>query len=186
MMRNIRIVSYDPAWKEKYRALAAEIEGILGETVVAVHHIGSTSVPGLSAKPTIDILVEANDVEEVDRRNDGMSAAGYHPKGEFGIPGRRFFPKGTDEDRIAHVHLFPAGHERVRDHLEFRDYLIAHPKEAEKYGRLKEKLADQFPHDIEGYMAGKDSFIGERIRRAAAWARAGGNERSSPSTGRKE
>ena len=69
--------------------------------------------------------------------------------------------------RVAHVHLFPAGHERVRDHLEFRDYLIAHSAEAETYGRLKEKLAEEFPHDIEGYMAGKDSFIRERIRRSA-------------------
>ena len=79
--------------------------------------------------------------------------------GEYGIKGRRFFMKGTDELRICHLHIFQLSNPRITEHLYFRNYLIANPKEAQKYSDVKRRLAQMYPHDIDKYMDGKDSFI---------------------------
>ncbi|NLD73909.1 MAG: GrpB family protein, partial [Chloroflexi bacterium] len=100
-----------------------------------------------------------------------LIAAGYWPRGENGIPGRRFYVKGTDEARTHHVHVFGADSPEVERHLAFRDFMIAHPAEAQAYARLKEDLAARFPEDAEGYVAGKDAFVQEREARASAWRR---------------
>jgi GrpB-like predicted nucleotidyltransferase (UPF0157 family) len=169
--RNIRVVPHDPAWASAFREEEAVLRPVFGGIWVRAHHIGSTSIPGIPAKPIIDILLEVTSIEAVDPLNEKMAELGYRPKGEYGIPGRRYFPKGESDSRTHHLHVFGAGHPRVRDHLEFRDYLIAHPDEADEYGRLKERLAEEFRHDIEGYMAGKDGFIKDVIAKAGRRAR---------------
>ena len=174
-MRRVEVIPYDPAWAETFAREADEIAGVFGPEALAIHHIGSTSIPNLCAKPIVDVLVEVRDIERVDDFNAEMAGRGYQPKGEFGIPGRRFFIKGGDATRTHHVHVFQAGHPDVERHLNFRDYLIEHPAEARAYGRLKEELAQRFPEDIEGSMAGKDRLIKEMDRKAAAWG-AGGAE----------
>jgi GrpB-like predicted nucleotidyltransferase (UPF0157 family) len=121
------------------------------------------------AKPIIDILVEVQDIESIDAINQEMSERGYVPKGEFGIPRRRFFIKGTEESRTHHVHVFQAGDPEFGRHLAFRDYLRAHPEEADAYSQLKQELARRFPHDIDGYMAGKNDLIKETEKKARAW-----------------
>jgi GrpB-like predicted nucleotidyltransferase (UPF0157 family) len=148
---------------------ADRITAVFGREIVAIHHIGSTTIPNISAKPIIDVLVEVQDIETIDDFNEKMTNEGYQPKGEFGIPGRRFFVKGDDATRTHHLHVFQTGHPDVERHLNFRDYMIAHPEEAQVYGRLKEELAQRFPEDIEGYMAGKDGLIKETDRKARAW-----------------
>jgi GrpB-like predicted nucleotidyltransferase (UPF0157 family) len=145
------------------------ITAVFGREVVAIHHIGSTAIPNICAKPIIDVLVEVQDIEKIDDFNEKMTHEGYQPKGEFGIPGRRFFIKGDDATRTHHLHVFQTGHPDVERHLAFRDYMIAHPEEAQVYSRLKEELAQRFPEDIEGYMAGKDDLIKETDRKARAW-----------------
>ncbi len=100
-----------------------------------------------------------------------MIERGYRPQGEFGIPGRRFFVKGSDAQRTHHVHAFQAGDTEIERHLNLREYMIAHPEEAQVYSRLKQELALEFPEDIEGYMEGKDGFIKEVDKRAGAWGR---------------
>ena len=178
MLRRIEVVPYDAHWRELFEAEVAQLRSILGREMVAAHHIGSTAIPGIVAKPIIDVLVEVRDIEEIDAFNHEMMAHGYIPRGEFGITGRRFFIKGTETERTHHIHVFEhreAGSHRsgtVRRHLAFRDYLRAHPEEAQAYSRLKEELAQQFRHDIEGYMAGKDDFIKDIERRALAWKKA--------------
>jgi GrpB-like predicted nucleotidyltransferase (UPF0157 family) len=172
MMRTIEVVPHDPEWAARFRKEAVALKGIFGEQMQDVHHIGSTAVPGLSAKPVIDILVEVGNIEEVDTLNETLVERGYLAKGEFGIPGRRFFVKGTEEDRSHNIHVFEAGSDCVAQHLNFRDYLIAHPREAESYGRLKEVLARQFPHDIMGYMRGKHDFIRDMLGKATEWKEA--------------
>jgi GrpB-like predicted nucleotidyltransferase (UPF0157 family) len=176
MIRKVKVVPYDPAWPEMFAREADEIAEVFGPEVVAIHHIGSTSIPNLCAKPIVDVLVEVRDIERVDDFDDEMTERGYQPKGEFGIPGRRFFIKGGDATRTHHVHVFQTGHPDVERHLSFRDYMIRHPEDARAYGRLKEELAQKFPEDIEGYMAGKDGLIKEMDRKAAAW-RAGSTGR---------
>ena len=147
------------------------IRGILSDDLVEIHHIGSTSIPGMSAKPIIDILPVVRDIERVDDYSLQLIQAGYEPKGEFGLPGRRYFSKGIDDERSHHIHTYQVENPAIERHLAFRDYMIAHPEEAMAYSNLKEDLAVKFIHDREAYMDGKDTFIKERVRRALAWKR---------------
>jgi len=172
MPRHVQVVPPNPRWAALFQAEAAIITQALGQEVVAIHHIGSTAIPGISAKPIIDILVDVRDILRIDACNPAMLRLGYEPKGEYGIPGRRFFIKGGDEQRSHHVHVFQCGNPEIQRHLDFRDYLIAHPETAQEYSQLKQELARRFPTDIDAYMAGKDAFIREIDRRACAWRRA--------------
>jgi GrpB-like predicted nucleotidyltransferase (UPF0157 family) len=169
-MRKIEVVPHNPRWRDAFEAEAEEVAAALGGNVVAVHHIGSTAIPNIHAKPVIDLLVEVRDVAEVDGRSPAMESLGYEAMGEYGIPGRRFFRKDSREGvRTHNVHAFEAGSSEVERHLAFRDYMIAHPSEAQSYGELKRRLAEEHPQSPEGYMDGKDGFIREVDRRAARW-----------------
>lgn len=95
MLRRIEVVPYDPTWPVRFAEEAARLTPIFGENLVTLYHIGSTAVPGLHAKPIIDMLPEVYSLERVEAVNDAMSAAGYEVKGENGIPGRRYFRKGA-------------------------------------------------------------------------------------------
>jgi GrpB-like predicted nucleotidyltransferase (UPF0157 family) len=167
--RNVVVVAYDPQWPARFAQEAARLAPVFGDSLVTIHHIGSTSIPGMAAKPIIDMLPVVRQIEAVDALNPGMEALGYAPRGEFGIPGRRYFAKGQGAQRSHHVHVFAVDHPDIARHLIFRDYLIAHPAEAAAYASLKQALARQFPHDMEAYIAGKDGLIKEIDRRAAAW-----------------
>lgn len=167
-MRRVDVVAYREEWPFIFTVEAERIKQVLGENTVAIHHIGSTSVPGLKAKPIIDILPVVKDLGEVDRCNSTMQKIGYEPMGEFGIPGRRYFRKGK-ESRTHHIHVFQEGDFNIKRHLAFRDYLRTHPEERDRYGDLKEKLAGQYPFDVQSYMDGKDSVIKEMETEAFVW-----------------
>lgn len=168
-MRNIRVVPHDPTWHSRYEEEAALLRAIFGDALMEIHHIGSTSVAGLLAKPIIDIMPVVHDVEVVDSFNAAMAAIGYEAMGENEIAGRRYFRKGGQEVRSHHVHVYAAEHPEVAAHLRFRDYLRTHPDDAYRYGVLKAQIATQNPHDIFGYMAGKDTFVKELIAKAHEW-----------------
>lgn len=169
-MRKVEVVPHDPRWRDAFAAEAKRVASALGDNVSAVHHIGSTAIPDIHAKPVIDLLVEAGDIAEVDGRSSAMELLGYEVMGEYGIPGRRYFRKDNGEGiRTHHVHVFEAGSAEAERHLAFRDYMIAHPAEAQSYSELKRKLADEHPQSIDDYMDGKDDFIKEADRRAARW-----------------
>ena len=159
---------------------------IFGQEIVAIHHIGSTAIPTVKAKPIVDMLVEVRDIEKIDDFNATMSGLGYLPRGEYGIAGRRYFIKGDEIYRTHHIHVYQTGHPDIARHLDFRDYLIAHPEEAQAYSRLKEELAGRYPMDVASYVAGKDGLIKELDRRAKAWrehqSEGCDNERRSKST----
>jgi len=169
MTRKVLVLPYNPAWPLQFAAESGILRTIFGTEVVAIHHIGSTSIPGMSAKPIVDLLVEVRDISGLDRFNEKLSESSYTPKGENGIPGRRYFFKGSEDLHTAHVHCFQSGNEHIERNLIFRDYLKAHPSEARSYSLLKEILADQFPEDIDSYVEKKDRFIQEIDRRAHAW-----------------
>ncbi len=144
----------------------------LGENVVAIHHIGSTAIPGIYAKPIIDILVEVKDIAIVDQQSPAIAALGYQVMGEFGIPGRRFFRKDNKiGTRTHHIHIFEANSPDIKRHLAFRDYMIAHLEDAQKYSELKRQLAKQYPDNIDKYMDGKDGFIKKMQTKALEWQR---------------
>lgn len=149
---------------------AEKLKLIFGNQLLDIHHIGSTSVQGLKAKPIIDIMPVVKDINIIDKCNEKMQDIGYEPKGENGIPGRRYFQKGGD-NRSHHVHLYQVGSNEIKRHLVFRDYLQIHPDVMKHYGELKEKLAQQFPHDIESYINGKEHLVREIEVKALDWSR---------------
>lgn len=169
-MSTVKVVPHDPAWRTKFEAEARRVNAALGENVVAIHHIGSTSIPGIYAKPVIDMLVEVDDIAEVDARGVEMETIGYEVMGEFGIRGRRYFRKDNDERIRTHqIHVFETGSPQIERHLAFRDYMIAHPHHAQEYSALKHTLADKHADSADAYMDAKDGFIKEMDRRAARW-----------------
>lgn len=169
-MKKVEVVPPNPNWQNEFETESNQIAAAFGETLVAVHHIGSTSIHGIYAKPVIDILVEVKNMAEVDARNSAMELLGYEVKGEFGIPSRRYFRKDNQDGIRTHqVHTFEANSSQVKRHLALRDFMNAHPEEAQKYSELKRKLAMEYPNNMDGYIDGKDGFIKEIDRRAAKW-----------------
>lgn len=163
------VVRHDPAWAVEFAARAAEIAAVLGADLVAIHHAGSTAIPGIRAKPTIDFVVVARSLDALDACADAMQALGYAVRGELGIPGRRFFTRNDGTARTHNVHSFAAGNPEIERMLSLRDYLRTHPADAQAYSHLKEELSRRFPNDVSSYTNGKSAFIEEIIRRAREW-----------------
>ncbi|NJL60577.1 MAG: GrpB family protein [Methylacidiphilales bacterium] len=168
-MRKIEVVAHNPHWKQEFERESKLVADALGNNVITVHHIGSTSIPNIYAKPIIDMLVEVANIDQVDAFNLSMIALGYEVMGEFGIPGRRFFRKDINQIRTHHIHTFKVDSYDVNRHLAFRDYMILHPEYAQKYSDLKQDLAKKFPNDIQSYMDGKNGFIKDMEKHALAW-----------------
>ena len=156
------------------------------DRAIAVYHIGSTAVPGLAAKPIIDILVVLEDTRSIQSFDAAMEALGYRARGECldatipGTPGRFYFTKDTAGVRTHHVHACAQGHSEIQDKLAFRDYLRAHPADAASYGQLKHRLALAHRHDNIGYMQGKDAFVNALLADARRQYQAGRNIESEP------
>lgn len=167
--RKVEVVPHNPDWPRQFQEESERIIIAFGSEIVIIHHFGSTSIPGIPAKPTIDMLVEVRDINRIDGYNEAMVQMGYEPKGEFGIAGRRFFRREVDSRRTHHVHIYQVDNPEIARHLNFRDYMRVHPAEAAAYGRLKEQLAQQFPDDMESYVAGKSDFVCEVERKAKVW-----------------
>ncbi|MCC5423939.1 GrpB family protein [Clostridium botulinum] len=153
----------------EYEKEAEKIYNIMKDEIVQIHHIGSTAIKGIYAKPVIDILVEVENINNVDNYNEEMKSLGYIPKGEYGIKERRFFLKGL-YNRTHHLHIFQRGNSEIERHINFRNYMIKHREEAKKYEKLKKELALKFKYDIDSYCIGKDSFIKEIDEKAKLWA----------------
>jgi GrpB-like predicted nucleotidyltransferase (UPF0157 family) len=156
--RSIEVVPYNPNWPIYFEEEAKLIKAALGSNCIAIHHIGSTSVPSLSAKPIIDMIPVVKSIRDVDTKNAEMLALGYEAKGENGIPFRRLFGKGIAL-RTHHVHIFEQNSLEIERHLKFRDWMRNHISDREAYAQLKINLAQQFPNDIMSYCLGKDEFI---------------------------
>ncbi|QOV12206.1 GrpB family protein [Viridibacillus arvi] len=167
-MRKVEVVEYDQEWIALFDREQKMIRNILSEEIHDIFHIGSTSVENLPAKPVIDIMPVVYHVELVDQFNERLEEIGYVAKGEYGLPGRRYFTKGGD-NRTHHLHFYEVGHEGITRHLAFRDYLRNHPAEATKYGRIKQANASQYPFNMEAYIQGKSSFASEIEQKALHW-----------------
>ena len=166
MPQHITVLNYDPEWPLKYERERKAIAEILDGNGISIYHIGSTSVPGLAAKPIIDMMAVVRSLEKVDDARGKFSELGYEYLGEFGIAGRRYFRKGGDE-RTHQIHIFQADDwNNIGRHLAFRDYMRTHEKERTEYAKIKTALAQRFPYDIDGYCDGKDAFVREMEKRA--------------------
>lgn len=166
---NVVVTEYNDNWKQRFSEESQKIKDVFGNELIEIHHIGSTSVPGLKAKPIIDIMPVVKDIKKIDSFNEQMTGLGYECMGELGMKGRRYFRKGGD-NRTHQVHVFQVDNRvDINRHLAVRDYLRIHSEEVNHYGNLKEHLAKQFPKDVEAYMDGKDTFVKELERKALHW-----------------
>ncbi len=181
-MDAIVIVDYDPHWPEQFAAEAARLRAALGnDLVVTVEHFGSTAVPGLSAKPVIDLLVAVRSLTEARQCSiPALESLGYAYWSEDPAPDRMFFVKGLPPGgpRTHHVHIVEPGVSQdprlgefsFADRLLFRDRLRADSEEAQRYERLKHRLAAEFPDDREAYTNGKTDYIYGVMQKARARA----------------
>jgi GrpB-like predicted nucleotidyltransferase (UPF0157 family) len=177
--REIVVADYDPAWAEMYELDRVAIARALGEIAQGIEHVGSTAVPGLAAKPIIDILLGV-DEDDLDWIIQPLQEIGYeyNPDWEISLPRRRYFrrllPDGTNTH---HLHVVPIGGEFWTRHLRFRDYLRAHPSTAEEYAALKREIARRHRGGID-YTFAKTEFI-KSVETLAATA-ASGSRRTDP------
>jgi len=162
----VRLTDYQPDWEAAFSEEQARLREVLGDTVLGVEHIGSTAVPGLSAKPILDIGVAVRDFGETFATVRPLERLGYIFRGEKGIPLRHYFVKGPPERRTHHLHMLEESSLEWRNLLRFRDHLRTHPEAAAAYEALKLELAGQFPKDREAYTGGKHDFIRATLNRA--------------------
>jgi GrpB-like predicted nucleotidyltransferase (UPF0157 family) len=166
----IRVVDYDPAWPAPAAAEARRIEAAVGEAAVRVDHVGSTAVPGLVAKPIIDLQLAVDALEPRARYVRPLEALGYLFAPDPESPDFHFFGFPAARPRTHHLHVCIAGGEHELRHLALRDYLRAHPDEAAGYGALKRDLVARHPADRLAYIEGKDRYVAALEGRALAWA----------------
>ncbi|MCE4050596.1 MULTISPECIES: GrpB family protein [Bacillaceae] len=168
-MRKVEVCPYSNEWRVLFETEKKLLQHIFEAELLEIHHIGSTSIRGMKAKPIIDIMPIVINIHNIDSYNGKMIEIGYEAKGENGISGRRYFQKGGDE-RTHHVHIYEAGSPEIFRHLAFRDFLRANKEEAEKYGDLKEKLSQKYPADIQAYINGKHDAAASLEQKALKWA----------------
>jgi len=164
--RSIEVVTFQPEWEVAFHNEKVLLEKVLNMNNISnIHHIGSTSVKGLAAKPIIDILVEVKLINAVNTDIIALSKIGYRSKGENGITGRHYFQKGGN-NRSHHLHIFELGHPVINEHLAFRNYLSSHLGAKMEYAKIKQQAAKECNHDAKIYMAMKNTFIAEHMKKA--------------------
>lgn len=157
-MAKVQVVDFDPAWPQTFAALKAPLKEGLGDLILDIVHVGSTAVPGLAAKPIIDIDVIIPSRAQLPAVIAGLARLGYVHQGDRGIEGRESF--STPAGRPAHhVYVCEKGCTALANHLAVRDYLRAHPQVRARYGILKQQLAACHPDDVNAYIAGKTAFL---------------------------
>ncbi|HEY7422327.1 MAG TPA: GrpB family protein, partial [Gaiellaceae bacterium] len=152
------VVAYDEGWPALFEELAAPVRSAVADLGAEVEHVGSTAVPGLAAKPIVDLDVVVHSPDDVAAAIERLCGLGYTYQGDKGIPGREalLWPPGTTRH---HLYVVVAGSEPLQAHLAFRDHLREHPEVAEEYGALKRRLADEYRDDRLGYTEAKSEFV---------------------------
>ena len=160
----IRLVPYDPTWPAQFSKERKLLEEALGDLVVGgIHHVGSTAVPGLEAKPVVDVLVGVRSLE-TGRACFGPLALLSYVHAPYRTAEMHWFCKPHPSRRTHHLHVVPFDSRRFRDELAFRDHLIGHPDDAAAYASLKRRLAKQFRHNRDRYSDAKSQFIEQCLR----------------------
>ena len=160
--KRVTVVSYDPQWAENFEEISRELADALGNLALSIEHVGSTSVPGLSAKPIIDIDVVIADYGVFPEVVERLRMSGYLHEGDLGIPAREAFCyEGKQHLQKHHLYVCPESSEELKRHLTFRDYLRTHPEAVRAYGAVKEEAARKFPDSIDAYIKFKSEIIEE-------------------------
>lgn len=164
-MRTIVVVDYDSSWPNVFLQLRSTVWSVLEDFALSLEHVGSTSVPGLAAKPIIDMSVVLSSEADVPLAIQRLATLGYVHRGNLGIEGREAFqhPEGLPAH---HLYVCPKGSLSLQNQLSVRDYLRSHAEVAQLYSELKKRLACEFPHDIDSYVDGKTDFLLGVLREA--------------------
>lgn len=161
----VKVVPYRKKWGEEFEKERSRILEVCGDKVIAVEHIGSTSVPGLSSKPIIDIAVGIKRLKDAEKLLKPLKKLGYNFYKKFQQQ-RLFVAKGPDGKRTHYLHIMRYKGAKWESDQLFINYLRTHPKEVKRYGKLKEKLAKRHSNDRQGYSDGKNAFIKSIIAKA--------------------
>lgn len=156
--KQVEVVPYNDQWPFLFEAEAKLIKEALGDNCLIIHHIGSTAVPNLSAKPIIDMIPVVKDIVRVKAAIPTMEKLGYESRGEYGLLFRHYFVKKQNEQSF-NIHIYEENSPDIERHLKFRDWMRTHSDSREAYQALKIDLAAKFPYDIFNYVMGKDEFI---------------------------
>ena len=165
-MNPVIIHDYDPLWPRVFETLRSRIAPLLDSMAAAIEHVGSTAVPGLAAKPIIDIDVLLTSAAALPPAIARLASLGYEHRGDLGIAGREAF-RAPSNDFPHHLYVCPPASEEYRRHIAFRDHLRTHQRDASAYAGLKRALAGRFGDDREGYNQAKSAFVAEILERAA-------------------
>ena len=158
----VSVLPYNKRWRAAFDEIKSEIESEIGDLIIGIEHVGSTSVVGLSAKPCIDVDVVMKDYSAFDEIVCRLQAIGYVHEGNLGIKDREAF-KYTDKPHLMTHHLYvcPQYSEELHRHITFRDFMRSNPEAVKRYSLIKEKAAELFPNDIDGYIKYKSPCIEE-------------------------
>ncbi|OHA80806.1 MAG: hypothetical protein A2675_01660 [Candidatus Yonathbacteria bacterium RIFCSPHIGHO2_01_FULL_51_10] len=171
--RSYKLVPYDPVWKKRFEELATELSPIFGENFIKIEHIGSTSVPGMIAKPQIDAILVVKDLDHVKDLYTTMSNYGFKSFGNFiqKAEPEEYFAKDNElGERLFSVHVMQEGNPEIEDTINFRDYLVANSEARDAYINYKQKLMQEFgDQDYNSYGKGKVNFLEELKSKARAW-----------------
>lgn len=161
--RKYSVISYDPTWKKGFERESVTLQKIFGSLALAIEHVGSTAVPGLAGKPTLDLLILVDNIAPIDSFNDVLQTAGYDALGAFVSPGTRLFIREVEGERLCNVHVFPKDHPHAQEMLDLRNYLRRHPNLVREYSQLKFDLFKKYPQDYASYRRHKDAWM-ERLK----------------------
>jgi GrpB-like predicted nucleotidyltransferase (UPF0157 family) len=167
----VELVPHSPHWAGMAARETVRLKAALGDELVAVHHIGSTAIPGIMAKPVVDLIPLVRSLARLDELESAVRALGYKWFGEFGLRGRRYcyLRDGETGQRLFQLHCYQSGADEVPRHLAFRDYLLAHPAIAREYETEKMRAAAIRPHDVNAYNDEKNDWIKRVEKDALAW-----------------
>ena len=157
--RNIIVLPYDEKWAQAFLDIKSDLDTALGDLAISIEHVGSTSVPGLAAKPIIDIdvVVRKTDLELAIK---ALATIGYEHEGNGGIEGREMFKySGKEHLMDHHLYVCPEDSRELKRHVLFRDYLRSHPDAVQAYSQIKKEAAELYPHDIDNYINHKGVVI---------------------------
>ncbi len=175
MTERVIIVPYDPMWPAVFSKLGAALRKALGDTALRIDHIGSTSIPGLDAKPIVDIQISVRSFEPLDAFRLPLESLGFVFRANNPELTKRYFREKPGERRT-HIHVRRVGSWAEQFALLFRDYVRTHDEEAKHYAELKYRLAEQYGEDRHGYTEAKAPFVWEIMAKADAWSQTTGWE----------
>lgn len=162
----VKLLPYNYEWAELYKQEEKLLYSLIGQYIIDIQHVGSTSIEGLDAKPIIDIAAGVKSLDDVEKFRNLLEGAGYQYRGSAGVEGRVMFAKGSEDSRSHYLHIEVYGGKLWENHIYFRDYLCLHKESLEEYSKLKKELAAKFGEDRKSYTSAKNDFISSILKRA--------------------